>query len=235
MGWSCAPRLRSSLSIPANWRFKFPTPRAPCVFRFHSGRWNRLQRYSRVVSSIARQSQLGGMPMSSASSPHFRPIYSWQDDVEDLEDYRWGGYHPIQLGDDLSNRRYHVVHKLGYGRSSTVWLVRDRVENQYVSLKVLTARHSELSREVDIRNRLGCGDRHHPGRPFVLSPLTEFYIDGPNGRHLCLISEVVGPSILEVKNAAEHGMLPIEAAQNITAQLALGLSYVHSCGITHGG
>ena len=80
-----------------------------------------------------------------------------------------------------------------------------------------------------------CGDQHHPGRPFVLSPLNEFYINGPNGRHLCLVSEVAGPSILEVKEAAEHGMLPIEAAQNITTQLALGLSYVHACGVIHGG
>lgn len=175
------------------------------------------------------------MAMGSASSARFRPIYNWQDDVEDLEDYRWGGYHPIRLGDDLSNRRYYIVHKLGYGRSSTVWLVRDRVENRYVSLKVITARHSKLSPEVDVRNRLRCGDRHHPGHPFVLSPLNEFYIDGPNGRHLCLVSELAGPSILEVKMAAEHGMLSIEAAQNITAQLALGLSYVHSCGVIHGG
>ena len=187
------------------------------------------------VLSMTQQCQSDSMAMSSASSADYRAIYNWQDDVEDLEDYRLGGYHPIRLGDELSNRRYHIVHKLGYGRSSTVWLVRDRVEDRYVSLKVITARQSELSPEVDVRNRLRCGDWHHPGRPFVLSPLNEFYIDGPNGRHLCLVSEVAGPSILDVKTAAEHGMLPIEAAQNITAQLALGLSYVHSCGVIHGG
>ena len=50
-----------------------------------------------------------------------------------------------------------------------------------------------------------------------------------------MVSEVARLSILEVKEAAEHGMLPIEAAQNITAQLALGLSYVHACGVIHGG
>ena len=175
------------------------------------------------------------MLMGPGSSARFRPVYNWQDDVEDLEDYCWGGYHPIQLGDEFSKRRYHVVHKLGYGRYSTVWLVRDRVEDRYVSLKVTTARHSELSPEAKIRNRLRCGDLHHPGRPFVLSPLNEFYVDGPNGRHLCLLSEVAGPSILEVEEAAEHGILPIEAARNITAQLALGMSYVHSCGVIHGG
>ena len=173
--------------------------------------------------------------MNSTSSTHSRPTYNWQDDVEDLEDYRCGGYHPLRLDDNLSNKRYHVVHKLSYRSSSTVWLAKDLIDNRYVSLKVLTARHSELSREIDIRNRLRCGDPHHLGRQFILSPLTELWIDGPNGHHLCLVSEVVGPSILEVKNAAEHGMLPIEAAQNIIAQLALRLSYLHSCGTVYGG
>ena len=194
-----------------------------------------MQKYSSGVFSTTPQSRFTSMLRNPATSVQSRPVYNWQDDVEDLEDYRWGGYHPIRLGDELSNRRYQVIHKLGYGSYSTVWLVRDRVEKRYVSLKVTTARYSELSPEAKIRNCLRFGDLHHPGRPFVLSPLHEFYIDGPNGRHLCLVSEVAGPSILEVKEAAEHGMLPIEAAQNITAQLALGLSYVHSCGVIHGG
>ena len=114
MIWLCAPRPRSFL--------------APCVFGFNSGRWKTLQKFSRGFSCPTQQSQSAGMLMSSGSSARFRPAYDWQDNVQDLEDYRWGGYHPIQLGDELSNRRYHVIHKLGYGRYSTVWLVRDRVE-----------------------------------------------------------------------------------------------------------
>ena len=215
-----------------------PRPRslwAPRLFTFNSGRWNTLPRYSSGVFSTTPQSQFTSMLRGIPSSAQSRPVYNWQDNVEDLEDYRWGGYHPIQLDDEFFKRRYHVVHKLGYGRYSTVWLARDRVDDRYVSLKVTTARHSELSPEAKIRSRLRCGDLLHPGRPFVVSPLNEFFIDGPNGRHLCLVSEVAGPSILEVKEAADYGMLPIEAAQNVTAQLALGLSYVHSCGVIHGG
>jgi serine/threonine protein kinase len=162
-------------------------------------------------------------------------VYNWQDDVEELENYRLGGYHPIQLGDEFSNARYCVVHKLGHGGSSTVWLARDRKENRYVSLKIVAAEQSRTSEEAKIHNRLRCGDLHHPGRPFVLSLLDEFGIEGPNGYHQCLVSEVVGPSILEVKEAAENGMLSVETAQRVTAQLALGLTFIHSCGIVHGG
>lgn len=46
-------------------------------------------------------------------------VYHWLDDVEDLEGYVTGGYHPIHLGDELSQGRYRIVHKLGFGTYST--------------------------------------------------------------------------------------------------------------------
>ena len=47
------------------------------------------------------------------------------EDEEDLEDYRPGGYHPVNIGDDFKVGRYVVVRKLGWGHFSTVWLARD--------------------------------------------------------------------------------------------------------------
>jgi hypothetical protein len=41
------------------------------------------------------------------------------DGDEDLESYRPGGYHPVQIG-DVYNKRYLVVQKLGWGHFSTV-------------------------------------------------------------------------------------------------------------------
>ena len=59
-----------------------------------------------------------------------------QDGVENLEDYQVGGYHPIYLGDHLGNAgRYQVIHKLGHGGFSTVWLFRDIQEAKYVAVK----------------------------------------------------------------------------------------------------
>ena len=45
-------------------------------------------------------------------------------DHEKREDYKVGGYHPVELGDRM-NGRYRVIRKLGYGQYSTVWLVVD--------------------------------------------------------------------------------------------------------------
>ena len=46
------------------------------------------------------------------------------DDVEDIHRYTNGGFHPIRLGEILSSTKtqYRVLHKLGRGSFSTVWL-----------------------------------------------------------------------------------------------------------------
>lgn len=47
---------------------------------------------------------------------------------EDIEEgraaYRPDGFHPVYIG-DIFNERHKVLNKIGYGRYSTVWLVRD--------------------------------------------------------------------------------------------------------------
>lgn len=56
---------------------------------------------------------------SISNSRKFRPS---SDYVEDVELYRPGGYHLVHLGDTLSDGRYRIIHKLGFGGFSTVWL-----------------------------------------------------------------------------------------------------------------
>ena len=46
--------------------------------------------------------------------------------IEDVEEYRPRGYHPLYLNDSLHEGRYLILRKLGYGSYSTTWLARDR-------------------------------------------------------------------------------------------------------------
>jgi len=57
------------------------------------------------------------------------------------------GYHPVRLGDTFKDGAYEVVHKLGYG-FSTVWLVKDKKQGQYASIKILRA--EAPTSEVDV-------------------------------------------------------------------------------------
>ena len=51
-------------------------------------------------------------------------FYFGGPELEGPDVYRPGGYHPVHLG-DLYHQRYRVIHKLGFGSYSTVWLARD--------------------------------------------------------------------------------------------------------------
>ncbi|KAG9227943.1 hypothetical protein BJ875DRAFT_509848 [Amylocarpus encephaloides] len=45
--------------------------------------------------------------------------------------------HPILLGQTYKQRRYQIIHCLGVGTRSTVWLARDRANRGYVALKCI--------------------------------------------------------------------------------------------------
>lgn len=181
MLWVCAVRLQ--ISAFTSCTLHSSTLRAPHVISLLSTGCKRLRSTSQGLFDATLRPYGSRMLMNSSSATNSPLVYDWQDDVEELENYRLGGYHPIQLGDEFSNARYRVVHKLGHGGSSTVWLARDRMENRYVSLKIIAAEQSKTSQEAKIRDRLRCGDLRHPGHPFVLSLLDDFHIEGPNGCH----------------------------------------------------
>lgn len=120
------------------------------------------------------------------------------DDCENVEFYRPDGLHPIHLEDKLHDDRYTVLHKLGYGSASTVWLARDHVQKEYVALKVLSAIATRHFREVDIQNAL----RHRTGPTLhhsITKILNSFNVQGPNGKHLCVVFELIGPSLATLR------------------------------------
>ena len=151
---------------------------------------------------------------------------------EGLENYVRGGYHPVHLG-DVFEARYKVVHKLGYGGFSTVWLARDIVLQRYVAIKVLSAEVSSEGPELKILNYLKQSSTDHPGRRYIAFLLDHFELQGPNGTHLCLVSEVLGPSIacLIGKDLQLRGSV----ARKVARQLAEAVTFLHSQGVCHGG
>lgn len=163
------------------------------------------------------------------------PKYQWHEDTEDLEHYVLGGYHPVLIGDRYHNGRYEVVHKLGFGSYSTVWLARDSKQNRFVALKIIVADASANSSESKILSRLASGDEGHPGRTNVAALVDEFFITGPNGRHRCIITDAAGCSIAEAKECSTTWMFPADVAREITVRVLQALAYTHSCGVVHGG
>lgn len=95
----------------------------------------RPRRISVQKALACKLSVLALAPSRSLSCMHAQPsqldlptdwsTYTCEIDAEPLHRYHRGGYHPVHLGDCLSNGRYKVLHKLGWGGYSTVWAARD--------------------------------------------------------------------------------------------------------------
>lgn len=74
---------------------------------------------------------------------HPSPVsYNYIDEVERLEYYVQGGYHPVMLGDTFCEDRYTIVHKLGFGRPED-----KGSPGTLVALKILTAESVDRTRE----------------------------------------------------------------------------------------
>ncbi|KAH7910093.1 kinase-like domain-containing protein [Hygrophoropsis aurantiaca] len=163
-------------------------------------------------------------------------FYRLYPDLENTNYYRTGGYHPVHIG-DIMHGRYRVVNKLGYGAYSTVWLVRDLRAGRYASLKIIAAEAANSASELDVLRHLKAVQANSPGIPggeFVVKVFDDFTLDGPNGTHQCVVTEVLGPPLdLEPMEMA-HSVYPIDMAQRMVAQIARGVAYLHRIGIVHG-
>lgn len=156
------------------------------------------------------------------------------DDVERLEKYRIGGYHPIAIGDTLKDGRYEIVNKLGYGGYSTIWIAQDKyATSQYVAIKICISENIVTSNEKEITQRLL---HSHDDRASMILPILDaFVLDGPNGQHSCIVTPPARMSIAAAKSATHgYNIFPLSTARAIAAQLAQVVAFCHSQGVVHG-
>ncbi|KAF7307241.1 Protein kinase [Mycena indigotica] len=150
--------------------------------------------------------------------------------------YHKGGLHPVHLGDTFAQGRYQVINKLGSGISSTVWLVQDSKTSTYASLKILEARRSKSSTELVIMKHLNATfDAEDEGSKYVIRMLDHFIHTGPNGKHLCIVQELLGPPLsVDIDFYSLRSALPEGIASRIIGQILLAINYLHKRGIAHG-
>lgn len=172
---------------------------------------------------------------------------------EPLKEYSGGGYYPVHIGDMIHNQ-YKVLQKLGFGATSTVWLVKDVVRDRYCALKILQASVplDVATREVRILQDLR--RRRHRNYPWIwnavagqeafraashnsIFPLLydHFVIRSDNGRHSCYAMEVLGCSLHSVIRHVNRFKLPPILCLTIIMKMAKILRSMHAHNIVHAG
>ena len=188
------------------------------------------------------------------------PRYTDSDNSEDegLSSYKVNGYHPVHIGEVLLER-YIIMQKLGYGHFSTAWLALDTKFGNYVAIKIQKSAQQYIDAaydEVEILQELG---KHNFDKEWIAS-LREYYKDdkdkladietaenskvvqllnsfiyhGQNGRHFCMVFEIVGVTLLELIKRYNYKGIPLPYIRIITKQILIGLDFLHRmCHIIH--
>ncbi|AEO71962.1 uncharacterized protein THITE_2093464 [Thermothielavioides terrestris NRRL 8126] len=172
-------------------------------------------------------------------SQYYRHTNFMDEHVENVERYKPGGYHPVDIGDTITNGEdtYTVLHKLGHGGFSTVWLAKRQREHSagsspsFHALKILRADLSDelAGHEHRFLQRLGqAGSSTHPN---IVMLEDSFTVSGPNGQHRCLVFPFLGPSLYSL--LLRECLTPAQR-RGICKQLASAVAYLHSHDVCHG-
>ena len=194
------------------------------------------------------------------SEPVNSPKYTDSDKSEDegISSYKINGYHPVHIGEVLLER-YIIMQKLGYGHFSTAWLALDTKFGTYVAIKIQKSAQQYIDAaydEVEILQELA----NHNFDPSWIKSLKEYYKDEPeileelesvehtnivqllnsfiyygqNGRHFCMVFEIVGVTLLELIKRYNYKGIPLPFIRIITKQILIGLDFLHRiCHIIH--
>ena len=173
-------------------------------------------------------------PAKAPKWPYFQYLQpkTIEERIEDVELYAPHGYYAVDIGDVIrgGDTEYEVVHKLGSGGLSTVWLVRSSGERpSYFALKILVASVTDPF-EVTILEHLA--KVAGAGHPSVVRLHEWFKVSGNNGDHYCLVFPVLGPNLLDFDTVCA---LSSRARHHVGQQIANAVTFLHDHGVCHGG
>jgi serine/threonine protein kinase len=157
-------------------------------------------------------------------------------DEEDSKDYKVGGYHPVKLG-DIFNERYCIVEKLGWGHFSTVWLAWDVIGRRWTALKIVKSAevYTETAcDEIALLSRVAECPSHSKGKPWIVRLYDHFIHEGPNGKHVCMVMELLGHHLLQLIRQYRYKGIPSHLVKHWSKRVLQALDCLHrECSIIH--
>ncbi|RDL30146.1 uncharacterized protein BP5553_10424 [Venustampulla echinocandica] len=144
--------------------------------------------------------------------------------AEPLQRYREFLYYPICIGEVLV-QRYRIVHKLGHGGFSTVWMAHDIHEKRDVALKILIS-GQDGSYEQLMQNKIiqAVQDTSH-----LITYQATFYLPGHEGtQHQVLVFPLRGPNLVTCLREKS-----LATRMSAARQLLVALKGLHDARIVH--
>lgn len=246
-----APRLSAQQTHPTAPPGLHPSstlepPHSPAVSRPVTRSQSRMG----TANAVEKRERTRTEPQLELQFPYHSDSNSSLGERTEREALGEGGYHPVRIGDTFKNGTYRVLARLGCGHFSTVWLCVDNSRrgsyshstsdpdiqsNAVVALKIQksAAAYSEAAKD-EIKLLEAVKKRDPSGAAPVISLLDHFEHFGPNGRHVCLVFNVLGSSLLKVIKRFNYKGVPIPLVRKLARDILEGLHFLHTeVGIIH--
>lgn len=200
--------------------------------RFASMMSDHLHRKEDKYREYSRQEDQMRQPSIDIPPERERSYDSEEEDPRDIG--KPGGYCRVTVGERFKGGRYTALKKLGWGHFSTVWLCYDWVHKCVVGIKLQKSAPNYADAAKDeilvLRDMKKRGARDWP----VVQLLDHFDHYGSNGKHVCLVFEVLGKSLLSLIHRFNEKGLPLELVRRIGRHVMEGLMFLHiECRIIH--
>ncbi|CAD7926910.1 unnamed protein product [Amoebophrya sp. A25] len=172
---------------------------------------------------------------SRSSSQYTSSKCSHSGDEDNPKAYKKGGYHPVVLGQQYAGR-YRILSKLGAGAFSTVWLCADeRNDDILVAMKICKSKSSVSEQALDEIALLRCisEPKDMPNKEYCMPLKHHFWHMGPNGKHMCLIFELLGENLLALVKYTKYGGLPLSWVRKIARQVLQACDHLAKVGVIH--
>lgn len=88
----------------------------------------------------------------------------------------------------------------------------------------------DILREIKSKGVAAPGSRH------VLGLVDNFEHVGPNGKHVCLVFNAMGPDMSKFRRVFPRSRIPVPLMKSIARQLLLAIAFLHdTCQVIHSG
>ncbi|KAI7413511.1 hypothetical protein KC336_g11364 [Hortaea werneckii] len=122
--------------------------------------------------------------------------------------------------------------KLGYGRTSTTWLCKDR-KSTYKVLKVGAADATHREKKAFERIELAAAQLGHADSICVRQPERIFDFDRIGQTYNCFVFEPLGPNLLEFTNQPSNRPFGSQKVRWVATYLLRAMDFLHTNGVAH--